>query len=113
MQCRFCNNNLTHEFINLVNAPPSNSFLKKEQLNEPEVFYPLKLYVCDKCFLVQIDEYKKSDDIFNKEYAYFSSFSKTWLENSTKYVDMITDRLGLSTASYVMEITSNDGYLVQ
>ena len=113
MKCRFCNNILSHEFINLVNAPPSNSFITKEQLNEPEVFYPLKLYVCDKCFLVQIDEYKKSDDIFNKEYAYFSSFSTTWLEHAKKYVDMIIDRLGLSAASYVMEIASNDGYLLQ
>lgn len=113
MQCRFCNNILSYEFIDLVNAPPSNSFLTKEQLNEPEVFYPLKLYVCDKCFLVQIDNYKKSDDIFNKHYAYFSSFSTTWLEHAKKYVDMITDRLGLNAASHVMEIASNDGYLLQ
>ncbi len=113
MQCRFCNNILSYEFIDLANAPPSNSFLTKEQLNEPEVFYPLKLYVCDKCFLVQIDEYKKSDDIFNKDYVYFSSFSTTWLEHAKKYVDMITDRLGLNAASNVMEIASNDGYLLQ
>ncbi len=113
MQCRFCNNPLTHEFIDLVNAPPSNFFLTKEQLNEPEIFYPLKLYVCDKCFLVQVDEYKKSDDIFNKDYAYFSSFSTTWLDHAKTYVDMITDRLRLSAASHVMEIASNDGYLLQ
>ena len=113
MKCRFCHHELTHIFINLVNAPPSNSFLTKDQLNEPEVFYPLKLYVCDKCFLVQIDEYKKSDEIFNQDYAYFSSFSTSWLEHAKKYVDMITDRLELSTASHVMEIASNDGYLLQ
>ena len=93
MRCRFCNNPLTHEFIDLVNAPPSNSFLSKEELDEPEVFYPLKLFVCNKCFLVQIDEYKKSDEIFNKNYAYFSSFSISWLDHAKKYVDMITDRL--------------------
>jgi SAM-dependent methyltransferase len=113
MKCRFCHHELTHVFINLVNAPPSNSFLTKDQLNEPEVFYPLKLYVCDKCFLVQIDEYKKSDEIFNQDYAYFSSFSTSWLEHAKKYVDMITDRLELSTVSHVMEIASNDGYLLQ
>jgi len=113
MKCRFCHHELTHVFIDLVNAPPSNSFLTKDQLNEPEVFYPLKLYVCDKCFLVQTDEYKKSDEIFNQDYAYFSSFSTSWLEHAKKYVDMITDRLELSTASHVMEIASNDGYLLQ
>ena len=113
MRCRFCNNNLTHEFIDLVNAPPSNSFLTKDQLNEPEIFYPLKLYVCDKCFLVQIDEYKKSGEIFNQDYAYFSSFSTSWLDHARKYVDMITDRLRLDAESLVMEIASNDGYLLQ
>ena len=113
MRCRFCNKNLTHEFIDLVNAPPSNCFLTKDQLNEPEVFYPLKLFVCDKCFLVQIDEYKKSGEIFNQEYAYFSSFSTTWLDHARKYVDMITKRLRLDAESHVMEIASNDGYLLQ
>ena len=113
MKCRFCQHELHHEFIDLVNAPPSNSFLTKDQLNEPEVFYPLRLFVCEKCFLVQIDEYKKSDDIFNQEYAYFSSFSTSWLEHAKKYVDMITDRLRLDAESHVMEIASNDGYLLQ
>jgi len=113
MKCRFCDRELTHEFIDLLNSPPSNSFLTEEQLNEPEIFYPLKLYVCDNCFLVQIDEYKKSDDIFNQDYAYFSSFSTTWLDHAKKYVNMITDRLRLGAESHVMEIASNDGYLLQ
>ena len=113
MKCRFCQHKLTHEFIDLVNSPPSNSFLTKEQLNEPEVFYPLKLFVCDKCFLVQIDEYKKSGEIFNQDYAYFSSFSTSWLDHARKYVDMITARLRLDAESRVMEIASNDGYLLQ
>ena len=113
MKCRFCGTVLTHKFIDLVNAPPSNSFLTKDQLNEPEVFYPLKLYVCDKCFLVQIDEYKKSDGIFNQDYAYFSSFSTSWLEHAKTYMDMIIDRLRLNAESHVMEIASNDGYLLQ
>jgi 2-polyprenyl-3-methyl-5-hydroxy-6-metoxy-1,4-benzoquinol methylase len=113
MECRFCGNNLTYEFIDLVNSPPSNSFLSKDQLSEPEVFYPLKLFVCDKCFLVQIDEYKKSNEIFNSDYVYFSSFSQSWLEHSKNYVIMIIDRLGLDGSSLVAEIASNDGYLLQ
>jgi len=113
MNCRFCGTPLKHEFIDLVNAPPSNSFLTREQLNEPEVFFPLRLFVCEKCFLVQIDEYKKSSDIFNTEYAYFSSYSSTWLDHAKKYVEMITERLRLNDAAHVIEIASNDGYLLQ
>ncbi|MCP3890805.1 MAG: class I SAM-dependent methyltransferase [Desulfobulbaceae bacterium] len=113
MKCRFCSEELTHEFVDLVNAPPSNSFLTRKQLNEPEIFFPLRLFVCDNCFLVQIDEYKKSDDIFNQEYAYFSSFSKSWLNHAKKYVEMIVNRMGLSAISNVVEIASNDGYLLQ
>ncbi len=113
MKCRFCHHELTNVFIDLINSPPANSFLTKEQLNEPEVFYPLKLYVCENCFLVQIDEYKKSGEIFNQDYAYFSSFSTSWLEHAKRYVEMITDRLRLNAASHVIEIASNDGYLLQ
>jgi 2-polyprenyl-3-methyl-5-hydroxy-6-metoxy-1,4-benzoquinol methylase len=87
--------------------------LSLEELNEPEVFYPLKLFVCDKCFFVQIDEYKKSEEIFSDKYAYFSSFSSTWLEHARRYVEMVTARLGLNTESFVTEIGSNDGYLLQ
>jgi len=113
MKCRFCHHKLTHEFIDLINAPPSNSFLTKYQLNELEVFYPLKLLVCEKCWLVQVDEYKKSDEIFSEDYAYFSSYSKSWLDHARRYVDMIIDRLGLNSRSHVIEIASNDGYLLQ
>jgi len=113
MKCRFCNNELYFEFIDLVNSPLSNSNLTKEQLNEPEVFYPLKLYVCNNCFLVQIDEYKKSSEIFNEKYAYFSSFSKTWLEHAKNYVEIVIERFNLNKYSYVVEIGSNDGYLLQ
>jgi SAM-dependent methyltransferase len=97
----------------MFNSPASNSFLNEEELNEPEVYYPLKLYVCDQCLLVQIDEYKKSGDIFNQDYAYFSSYSKSWVDHAKKYVDMIIDRLDLDIDSYVIEIASNDGYLLQ
>ena len=113
MNCRFCGKTLTHEFIDMVNAPPSNAFLTKDQLNEPEVFYPLKLFVCDSCFLVQIDEYKKSTDIFDSEYLYFSSFSKTWLAHAKRYADMMIEKYGYDQNSLVIEIASNDGYLLQ
>ncbi|HEC98965.1 MAG TPA: class I SAM-dependent methyltransferase [Proteobacteria bacterium] len=113
MKCRFCSTPLHHKFLDLGSAPPSNSFLTKEQLNQPATFYPLKLYACEKCWLVQIDEYKKSDEIFSQDYIYFSSYSKSWLDHAKKYVDMITDRLGLDATSHVIEIASNDGYLLQ
>ena len=113
MNCRFCNHPLTHVFIDLINAPPSNSFLTQQQLLEPEAYYPLKLYVCDNCFLVQIDEFKKSSEIFSDKYAYFSSVSETWLRHAQEYTDMITDRLKLTAQSKVVEIASNDGYLLQ
>jgi len=113
MKCRYCNNELSFEFIDLVNSPPSNSFLTIEQLNEPETLFPLKLYVCDNCFLVQIEEYKKSTEIFNKEYAYFSSISRSWLKHAKNYVNMITKRFKIKSNSFVIEIASNDGYLLQ
>ena len=113
MKCRFCQHELVHEFIDLVNSPPSNSFLTIDELNAPEVFFPLKLYVCDNCFLVQIDEYKKTEEIFSNTYVYFSSYSESWLAHAQEYADMITARLGLNDRSFVVEIASNDGYLLQ
>lgn len=113
MNCRFCKTQLEDVFVDLVNSPASNSYLTKEQLNEPEPFYPLKIYVCEKCKLVQIDEYKKSNDIFDKDYAYFSSYSTGWLKHAKNYVEMITDKLMLNDESLVTEIASNDGYLLQ
>jgi 2-polyprenyl-3-methyl-5-hydroxy-6-metoxy-1,4-benzoquinol methylase len=113
MQCRFCNTELEHVFIDLINSPASNSFLSREQLNEPETFYPLKVYTCHKCFLVQVDEYKKSDDIFNSDYVYFSSYSTSWLEHARRYTDRMIERFKLSDKSTVVEIASNDGYLLQ
>lgn len=113
MNCRFCQNPLEREFADLVNSPPSNSYLRPEQLVEPETFYPLRVFVCDKCFLVQIDEFKKADEIFDEHYAYFSSFSKSWLEHSKKYVEMMGGRFGFDESSQIVEIASNDGYLLQ
>lgn len=113
MQCRFCKTELEHVFIDLGNSPPSNSYLTKEQLNEPEIFYPLKVYTCHHCFLVQIDEYKKSEAIFNSEYAYFSSYSSSWLQHAKKYTDAMVGRFGFDSNSQIVEIASNDGYLLQ
>ena len=113
MNCRFCTTPLTHVFIDLNNSPASNSFLTKEELNEPETFYPLKVFICDKCFLVQVDEYKKSDAIFDSSYAYFSSYSTSWLQHAKAYVDMMTERFAFNENSLVIEVASNDGYLLQ
>ncbi|MBV9961143.1 MAG: methyltransferase domain-containing protein [Parafilimonas sp.] len=113
MQCRFCKTELKQVFIDLINSPASNSFLTKEQLNEPEVFYPLKVYTCSNCFLVQVDEYKKSDAIFNNEYVYYSSYSTSWLAHAKQYVDMMIERFDLNKDSQVIEVASNDGYLLQ
>jgi len=113
MNCRFCGNKLSVEMIDLVNSPPSNSYLTEEQLNEPEIFYPLKIFLCERCFLVQIDEYKASSEIFSGKYLYFSSFSNSLLKHSKNYVDMIIERFNINESSYVIEIASNDGYLLQ
>jgi hypothetical protein len=113
MLCRFCRTELKHEFIDLVNSPAANSFLTREQLNEPEAFYPLKVFTCHNCFLVQVDEYKKSDAIFNSEYVYFSSYSTSWLAHAREYTNRMVERFGFNTNSQVIEIASNDGYLLQ
>ncbi|SEW44902.1 Methyltransferase domain-containing protein [Chitinophaga sp. YR573] len=113
MQCRFCKTELKHVFIDLINSPASNSYLNPEQLNEPETYYPLKVYICHNCFLVQVDEYQKSDALFNSEYAYFSSYSRTWLAHAQKYTQDMIARFGFSASSKVIEIASNDGYLLQ
>jgi len=113
MECRFCKHKVETEFCDLVNSPASNSYLTKEQLNEPEVFYPLRVMACEKCFLVQVDEYKKSEDIFNSDYAYFSSYSTSWLAHSKKYTEMMIARFGYNEKSLVTEVASNDGYLLQ
>ncbi|WP_299979412.1 class I SAM-dependent methyltransferase [Desulfobacula sp.] len=113
MKCRFCKNEISHVFIDLDKAPLSNSYLSYNQLNEPEKDYPLKVMVCEECWLVQVDEYKKSSEIFNNEYLYFSSYSRTWLEHAKQYTDTIIPRLKLNSNSLVIEIASNDGYLLQ
>ncbi len=113
MKCRCCGAEAELIVTDLISSPASNSYLTYEELNEPETFFPLKVFVCESCWLVQIDEYKKSEAIFDKNYAYFSSVSSSWVAHAKKYVDMIEKRLNLGTHSQVMEIASNDGYLLQ
>ena len=113
MKCRHCNTELTQQFVNLEYAPISNAMLTREQLQQPEMYYPLKIYVCPECFLVQVDEMEKAENIFNDEYTYFSSFSTSWLKHASKYVDMMMERFHFNRSSKVIEIASNDGYLLQ
>jgi SAM-dependent methyltransferase len=100
-------------FLDLGSAPPSNAFLKAADLSAPEIHFPLRLFTCASCHLVQVDEVQKSDMLFSSEYAYFSSFSTTWLAHARAYVAMAIERLGLTHNSLVMEVASNDGYLLQ
>ncbi len=113
MKCRFDGTEMSAVFVDLGFSPPSNSYLRAEQLMEPEIHYPLKLYVNERTFYVQIEEVKKASEIFSSDYAYFSSFSSSWLEHAKKYVDMISSRLNLTNESFVVEIASNDGYLLK
>ena len=113
MKCRFCGEETDIPFLDLSSAPPSNSFLSAEQLDQPEIYYPLKVLICPNCLLVQIDEYKKNSEIFNDQYAYFSSYSKSWLTHCKKYVTMIVEAEKLNKDSLIIEIASNDGYLLQ
>jgi hypothetical protein len=111
-RCRFCAKLLSHTFVDLGMSPLCESFLSAEQLDRMEPFYPLTVRVCDSCFLVQLSEYVRPDEIFT-DYAYFSSFSTSWLDHARRYTDMIATRLALGPESRVVEIASNDGYLLQ
>jgi hypothetical protein len=112
IKCRFCGTPLEHTVVDLGMSPLCETFLTAEQLDRMEPFYPLHVLVCQKCFLVQINEYVRPDEIFT-EYAYFSSFSTAWLKHCEDYVGMITERLRLDAKSFVIELASNDGYLLQ
>jgi SAM-dependent methyltransferase len=113
MKCRFCQSELTDVFLDLGSAPPSNSFLGASQLQAPESYFPLKLFTCGNCRLVQVDEVQSHDAIFDNDYVYFSSYSSSWLDHARRYVDEAVTRLDLNASSLVMEIASNDGYLLQ
>jgi hypothetical protein len=110
--CRFCGTLLRHTFVDLGMSPLCQTHITPEQLNHMEPFYPLHSLVCDACFLVQLDEFVAPGDIFS-EYAYFSSYSDSWVAHAKRYVDLVTDRFGFNGQSLVVEIASNDGYLLQ
>jgi len=111
--CRFCSSTLEHTFVDLGMSPVSNAFLKPEHLNRMEPFFPLHAFVCASCLLVQLEQFESPAQIFNDEYAYFSSFSDSWLEHARRYTEAMTQRFGLGPTSFVAEIASNDGYLLQ
>lgn len=113
MNCRHCHYPLEHVFLDLGFAPPSNAYLSAAELNKPERYYPLKLFVCEHCWLVQTEDYAEVDELFSHDYAYFSSVSQSWLAHAARYTGMITSRIGLSKSSHVIEVASNDGYLLK
>lgn len=113
MKCRYCNTPLNKVFLDLGSAPPSNAFLSADALNAPETWFPLKLFTCEHCRLVQVDEVQSHAALFAPDYVYYSSFSQSWLAHAERYVEQVTERLKLGQDSLVMEIASNDGYLLQ
>jgi hypothetical protein len=110
--CRFCGALLQHTFVDLGMSPLCESYVSVDRLNQMEPFYPLHVYVCDRCFLVQLEEYVSPEEIFT-EYAYFSSYSDTWLQHAKRYTDMMVERFRLTDQSEIVEVASNDGYLLQ
>jgi SAM-dependent methyltransferase len=113
MNCRHCAAPLQHTFLDLGFAPPSNAFLSVEDLTKPEKYYPLKIKVCTHCWLVQTEDYAQADELFSDDYAYFSSTSSGWLAHAASYAQAMIQRLKLNSNSHVIEIASNDGYLLK
>jgi hypothetical protein len=110
--CRFCGTELRHTFVDLGMSPLANAYLTPAQLSQMEPFYPLHVYVCERCFLVQLEEFTSPEFIFS-DYAYFASYSDSWLRHAQLYVEMAIERFELDSHSQVVEIASNDGYLLQ
>lgn len=113
MNCRHCAAPLTHTFLDLGFAPPSNAYLSAEDLCRPEKYYPLRILVCDRCWLVQTEDYADAGELFSPDYAYFSSTSTGWLRHAAAYTSDMTRRLELGRDSFVIEVASNDGYLLK
>ncbi len=113
MICRHCGAPLTHTFLDLGFAPPSNAYLTKSDLSKPEKYYPLRIKICDQCWLVQTEDFAQPNELFSSEYAYFSSASSSWLAHAKLYADKMMSELRLNTQSLVVEIASNDGYLLK
>ena len=110
--CRFCGANLRQTFVDLGMSPLCETYPAPADLNRGETYYPLHVYVCEKCFLVQLEQYESAESIFS-DYAYFSSYSDSWLKHSENYCNKMIGRLGLNDQSFVVEVASNDGYLLQ
>ena len=113
MNCRHCGTPLTHTFLDLGFAPPSNAYLTEQDLSRPETWYPLKTKVCDNCWLVQTEDYADAAALFTPDYAYFSSTSTGWLEHARRYAGRVIEELALGGQSHVIEVASNDGYLLR
>lgn len=113
MHCRHCGHPLHHPFLDLGSAPPSNAYLSEAALNAPEQWFPLKVLVCERCWLVQTEDHAGREALFSHDYAYFSSFSSSWLAHSERYVAAMAERWGLGASSCVVEVAANDGYLLQ
>jgi 2-polyprenyl-3-methyl-5-hydroxy-6-metoxy-1,4-benzoquinol methylase len=112
--CRFCSSPLEHTFANLGMSPIANDYLNQAQVHRAEKFYPLHTYVCEKCLLVQLEEFESPDHIFGDgDYAYFSSYSESWLRHAKEYTELMVQRFDFNTGTQVVEIASNDGYLLQ
>ena len=113
MGCRFCSGDVNLVFADLGFAPPSNAFLSKDDLDHPEKYYPLRAKVCESCWLVQTEDYTREDELFNSEYVYFSSVSKSWVEHARKFSEEMIEKFYYDKSSYVIEIACNDGYLLK
>jgi len=113
VKCRHCGSELHRPFLDLGSAPPSNAYLTPAALNAPEVWYPLRLLVCEQCWLVQTEDHAGREALFSADYAYFSSFSSSWLRHAQAYVQVMQQRYGLGPQSCVAEVAANDGYLLQ
>jgi len=113
MNCRHCGSSVTHTFLDLGFAPPSNAYLTAADLTRPEKYYPLKIKVCDQCWLVQTEDYATAGELFSSDYAYFSSTSTSWLAHAARYTEKMIRQLQLGRDSLVIEVASNDGYLLK
>ena len=113
MKCRHCQNELTNNFLDLGFAPHSNAYINKLEQNSPEKYFPLRLKVCDKCWLVQTEDFSSASELFTTDYAYFSSTSTTWLNHAKVYSDKVISEFSLNNESLVIEVASNDGYLLK
>jgi len=113
MKCRHCHSELKLTLIDLGSAPPSNAYLTTETIHTPEKWYPLRVLVCEQCWLVQTEDFAQADDLFDADYAYFSAFSSSWLAHSERYVQEMVQRFTLNEQSHVVEVAANDGYLLQ